>query len=237
MLSECDFKNELHNVIERSYYKFHERDSEIKSACYFCRANMDQDHCVLFKIYRQRLQHIELNKLLDEINNRKKEATHLQDCINELDIQRENKEKEIINLKEEIEVLNDKAVKIRANDFLRTTIGGENYLFYMENGYLDITGTNDSIYRITNRGKISKIKIKIKKEGLVDRIKRVTTELLKVLSTDYYQKEKIETLEGQIRTQNYPLEDEIAIVYMNIMKDSDRFDEDKACGQIFARRM
>ena len=237
MISECDFKNELHNIVGKSYYKFHERDSEIKSACYFCRANIDQDHCVLFQIYKQRLHNIELNKLLEEINNRKKEILHVQDRVNDLNIQRENKRKEIIDLDNEIEILNNKAVKIRANDFLRTTIGGENYLFYIDNGYFDVIGTNNSVYRITNRGKISKIKIKIKKEGLVNRIKRIIAELLKMLSTNYYQKGKIEMFEGQVNTVNYPLEDAIAIVYMNIMKDSDRFDKDKACGEISARRI
>lgn len=33
---------------------------------------MDQSNCILFQIYGQRLPNIELNKLLEEINNRKK---------------------------------------------------------------------------------------------------------------------------------------------------------------------
>lgn len=227
MLSECDFKNELDNI-KNSYYKFHTRDLEIKRACYHCRANIDQSNCILFQIYGQRLHHIELNKLLEEINNRKKEIVHIQDYTNELKIQEENKEKEIINLDKEIEILDNKATKIRANDFLRTTIGGENYLFYMNNGYFDFMGTNNSIYSITNKGIISKIKIK---KGLVNRIKGAMVALLTMFLTGH-QKRNIETL-GQIRAYNYPLEDVIATVYMNIMKDSDKFDKDKGCGYIF----
>lgn len=227
MLYECDLKKELNNI-EKSYYKFHTRDLEIKRACYHCRENMDHNGCMLLQIYGQRLHHIELNKLLEEINNRKNEIMHLQDYVNELKIQEENKEKEIINLDKEIKILDNKATKIRANDFLRTTIGGENYLFYMNNGYFDFMGTNNSIYEITNKGIISKIKIK---KGLINRIKGVMVALLTMFLTGH-QKRNIETL-GQIRAYNYPLEDVIATVYMNIMKDSDKFDNDKGCGYIF----
>lgn len=60
------------------------------------------------------------------------------------------------------------------------------------------------------------------------------TTLLTIFLTDYYYQEReIETLVGQIKTTNYPLEDVIAIVYTNIMKDSDRFDEDKGYDSIF----
>lgn len=230
MLSECNLKDELGNI-EKSCYKFSTRDMEIKKACYYCRVNMDQEKCTLFQIYEQIFPNIELNKnkLLEETNNRKEEIILLQDHINELNIQKEHKEKEIINLDKEIELYNNKTVKIRANDFLRTTIGGENYLFYMDNGYLDITGTNNSIYRITNKGIISKITIK---KGFVTRIKDFIA-LLKISLTDYYQKKEIETLEGQIKATHYPLEDAIAIVYVNIMRDSDRFDRNKGCGQIY----
>jgi hypothetical protein len=226
MLSECDFKKELINI-ENSYYKFRKRDLEITRSCYHCRCNIDQNNCVLFQIYGQRLPNIELNKLLEEINNRKNEIIHIQDYINELKIQKENKEKEIINLDKDIEIYNNKVVKVRANDFLRTIIGGENYLFYKNNGYFDIIGTNNSIYRITNKGMISKIKIK---KGLVDRIKGLMVALLTIFLTGH-QKRNIETL-GQIIANNYPLEDVIAVVYANIMKDSDKFDKDKGCGRI-----
>lgn len=229
MIFECDLKKELDNI-EKSYYKFHTRDFEIKRACYHCRANIDQNGCILLQIYRQRLPHIELNKLLDEINNRHDEIMYLQSSIDELKIKKENKEKEIINLDKEIDILNNKATKVRANDFLRTTIGEENYLSYINNGYLDVVGTNSAIYRITNKGIVSKIKIK---KGLTNRIEDIKVELSKIFSTNYHRKRKIETWIGEIIDTNYPLEDIIATIYVNIMKDSDRFDKDKGCGHIY----
>lgn len=67
---------------------------------------------------------------------------------------------------------------------MRATIGGENYLFYNNNGYFDII-TNNSIYRITNKGKISKIKIK---KDLVNRFKDLMVTLLTMFLTDYHKK-------------------------------------------------
>ncbi len=228
MISECNFKKELSNI-GKSYYKFRERDSEIRRSCYHCRLNIDHDNCILSQVYEQTLSNIELNKLLEEINNKKKEIVLLQEHLDKLDIQKGKKEKEIIDLNKEIEILNNKVVKIRANDFLRTTIGEENYFFYINNGYFDIVGTNNSIYRIMNSGKISKMRIEIKKD-LLGRIKYSIIEYM----TGRSQKRDIMIYEGRIRIADYPLEDSIAIVYANIMKDSDRFDKDKCCGMIYA---
>ena len=113
MLSECDFKNELTNI-ENSYYKFGKRNLEITRSCYHCRCNIDQNNCILFQIYRQRLPNIELNKLLDEINNRKNEIVHIQYYVNELEIQKKNKEEEIINLDKEIDIVNYPRLKAGA---------------------------------------------------------------------------------------------------------------------------
>jgi len=232
MLSECNFKNELSNI-SKSIRRFYERDLEIRRACHHCTTDMNQNDCILFQIYKQRVLDIELNKLpdeinnklLDEINNKKREILNLQHEINEFENQRENKVKEIKILNKEIEIYNNKAIKIRANDFLRATIGEENYIFLKNNGYFDIKGTNNSTYRVTSDGKISKLKTE---KSLIDRIKDATT-------TNYHQNKRCDTWEGKIRVGDYPLEDAIAVVYMNIMKDSYRFDKDKGCGSIFIR--
>lgn len=144
MLPECDFKNELCNADNR-YYKFLSRDLEIKRACYNCRIHMDYNDCVLSKIYRQRSHTIELNELLKEIDNIKREISRLQESVNELKVQKENGKKEVATLDKEIKILDGKATRIRANDFLIATIGRENYFSYKNNGYFDVKGTNNSI--------------------------------------------------------------------------------------------
>jgi hypothetical protein len=192
---------------------------------------MDYNDCVLSKIYIQRSHTIELNELLKEIDYRKREISLLQESVNELRVQKENGKKEVATLDKEIKILDGKATRIRARDFLITSIGRENYFSYKNNGYFDVKGTNNSIYRITNEGVISKIKVK---EDFVYRIK---SSIVNVLLNSCCPKIKTATSVGEIESTNYPLEDSIAIVYMNIVKDSDRFDIDKACGRISINRV
>lgn len=78
---------------------------------------------------------------------------------------------------------------------------------------------------------ISKIKVK---EDFVDRVK---ASIVNIISKSCCPKIKTTTSVGEIESTNYPLEDAVAIVYMNIVKDSDGFDKDKACGRISINRV
>ncbi len=221
---ECSFKEQLCDI-ENSYYKFHERDLGIKRACHYCRHDIDKNKCLLYQIYEKTHIREELNILLDEINRRKEE-------LNSIDAEKNSKVKEINDLSIEIDKLEKKAIKCRANDFLVATIGEKNYISYMKDGYFDVIGTNGAIYRITKDGAFSK-RVVEKKKGILYKIKDY---IYCILSPRYYieryHKKSSSTFQGKIRPAVYPLEDAIAIVYMNIMKDSDRFDRNKACGMI-----
>ena len=103
--------------------------------------------------------------------------------------------------------------KIRANDFLLKTIGAENHSFFLRHGYIEIY-TKKSIYRITKHGYISKIP---KKETLIQRL-------------PYFFDDDI-SWNGRVNS-NLPMEDNIAIIYMRIKSDSNKFDKDKQCGSI-----
>ena len=158
--------------------------------------------------------------------------------------------------------------KMKADDFLKSTIGEGNYLLFKEKGYLEMNGTNNGIYRITQDGEISKIVmidgfkefVRKRKKGLallfaiylctvtffivlteallyfsIITASLVTMTLI-FCSTSLYKREigYSRTLwEGKIDKWNLPIEDSIAICYMNIKFDSNRFDRDKECGFIY----
>ncbi len=232
---ECSFKKQLYDI-ENSYYKFRERDLEIKRACHYCRHDIDKNKCLLNQIYEKTYVREELNKLLDEINNRKQELACIQeqknDIMNNLNAKKNSKLKEINDLSIEIDKLDKKATKYRAKDFLISTIGEKNYISYMNNGYFDVIGTNGAIYRIAKGGYFSKRIIETKK-GILYKIKDyIYSEFLPGYDSKKYYIEYQGIYQGKIKPTVYPLEDAIAIIYMNIMKDSDRFDRDKACGTI-----
>lgn len=223
-MATCNFKEELNNI-DISYYKFRYRDLTIKRACHHCKARMDYEHCMLLQIYRHRKMELQRGELLIETGKLKKQILHLRDHLDELIAQKEDRKKEIIKLEEKIKTLHYDAAKFRAIDFLRTTIGEENYFFYVEHGYFDVRGTNNAVYRITKQGKISKHKIKI------------TNKVKHLISIIFRREIPCEinakpVFKGQIKNGQYPLEDAIAIVYVHIMKDSKKFDIEKGCGDI-----
>ncbi len=98
----------------------------------------------------------------------------------------------------------------KAYNFMVNAIGHEHIERFNTKGFLDILGTNRGIYRLERDGKITKF---VNKSG-----------------------EWVAQWNGRISGQgDLPLDDCVATIYAHIMKDSDKFDEDKACGNIYIR--
>lgn len=154
------------------------------------------------------LSGISTNQVLEEIKMYNKDLLVMLENIKELGTERET-------LMREIEKQETKLSDVKSRCFLLTTIGQVNYEALEKKGFIQVTGTNGAIYRIDNKGYIVKTVIKNTLFG--------------------QKKEQV----GFARIQNtggLPLNDAIATVYMHIVRDSDQFDKDKACGAITIRR-
>jgi len=111
-------------------------------------------------------------------------------------------------LEKEIAENRDVLTQLRSKNFLKQTIGHVKYDEFMRTGCIQIKAKN-GVYHIY-------------KDGTVQKIKQDS-----FFSADGYQ------WSGRISNPgNLPINDAIAIVYTHIIADSDKFDRDKACGQI-----
>jgi hypothetical protein len=103
-------------------------------------------------------------------------------------------------------------VKLRSENFLLTTVGSSDYYKLQTMGYLDVKGINGAIYRIHADGKIDKFWLK-QKGLLTKHTEQESAWHGKIVSCDN-------------------MNDAIATVIIHIKNDSNKFDIDKACGNI-----
>lgn len=154
------------------------------------------------------LSGISTNQVLEEVKMYNKDLLVMLENIKELGMERET-------LMRKIEEQEAKLSDVKSRCFLRTTIGQVNYEFFEKKGFIQVTGTNGATYKIDNKGYIVKTVIKNKLFG---------------------QERKQVGFARIQNTSGLPLNDAIATVYMHIVRDSDQFDKDKACGAITIRR-
>ena len=105
---------------------------------------------------------------------------------------------------------------LKSRNFLIATMGQVNFDILEKNGHILVSGTNGGTYKITKDGHI-----------------------YKTIVQQRFLRSPVEKQVGFARIQNaggLPMKDAIATIYMHIVKDSDKFDRDKACGAISIKR-
>lgn len=111
--------------------------------------------------------------------------------------------------REELAEIKKKIVSQHSTNFLLETIGSENYHMLNDNGCIDIYAKNGGLYNITKQGGIKKLKRHRFRE---------------VWSEDW---------QGSImNTHGLPMPDAIATIYAHILKNPNKFDKEKGCGNI-----
>jgi len=140
------------------------------------------------------------NQTLQDINERNKELLETLKKIDEA-------QNRLAKLKAEYRKMQEEIAEYQASRLLKDTIGEDDLLFYKHKGYIYAEGKNESIYKITAKGEITKF-----------------------IKTD--QGYVPEWTGKVVKTGGLPMPDVVATIYMHIKRDSDKFDADKMCGEI-----
>lgn len=111
----------------------------------------------------------------------------------------------------ELEKIKEQVAHQRSINYLQDTIGTEAYAQLIKEGYFEIRAKNGGVYKISKDGGVAKFHPNFRGKW-----------------TMYWH--------GRIDpSEELPMPDAIATIYAHILKNPDKFDQDKGCGNIHVR--
>lgn len=118
--------------------------------------------------------------------------------------------KEIESLRKELRILRQERAFASSKKLLEDVVGTAAMEQYSTRGFVELPGRKNALYRVFADGSVEKHILK---------------------SSLFRQKWEIEW-RGRINADRYPYPDAVATVCAHIIRDSDRFDIEKRCGEI-----